>query len=527
MRKSKFLLKVLLSVFLLMSLVVSGCSKSDDAASSTSSYTISGNVTGASNVTVTLSGTSSGSTTVASSGGTYSFTVSNGTYQVTPSATGYVFTPPSASITVNGSNMTQDFTAAAGTSFTVSGVVTGAANVTMNISGDATGSFVTGASGSTYTSAGLAAGNYVITPYLSGYSFTPANISIPLSANYTGANFTAAAANYTQADLTGTWHIFMITAGHENRATATINSSGNATITDCYQDGTSGTCPADISWTINESNGVISEIGANADTNAHLTMAANKTFVAGTADNTKLIIAMKEKPGTTYANSDIRGKNFAYHQLTSASTSSFWSYGNGSTDSSTGEVTLSSATKSGGGGTTGDTGSAVSVDPTTGIVTMSGTGMSGFSGFLSADHRTIVGVWMDSGSDPSMLIIQLNDGQSSSTSGANGTWFDHMLTVGSGTDIPFWAHMSMAISSGTMTFGSDWSSSSGASGPGSGNTEIISIASSGAATLSGSSTAETTFNGQVSYDGTFMVATQTYDTGAYSLMVVTKVNGSN
>jgi len=58
-------------------------------------YTISGTVTGADGVTVTLSGGATGSQTV-NSGGNYSFTVAaGGTYTVTPSKAGYSFNPAS------------------------------------------------------------------------------------------------------------------------------------------------------------------------------------------------------------------------------------------------------------------------------------------------------------------------------------------------------------------------------------------------------------------------------------------------
>ncbi|MFC1528933.1 formylglycine-generating enzyme family protein [Candidatus Latescibacterota bacterium] len=72
-------------------------------------YTISGTVTGADGVTVTLSGDASGSLVV-KDGVSYSFIVEHGgNYTVTPSKTGYTFTPVSMTFNNVASNQTQDF----------------------------------------------------------------------------------------------------------------------------------------------------------------------------------------------------------------------------------------------------------------------------------------------------------------------------------------------------------------------------------------------------------------------------------
>ena len=81
-------------------------------------FAISGQVTlsgvGQNGVTMTLSGSQSGS--IASSGsGNYNFTglASGGTYTVTPSLSGYTFTPPSQTLSNLSSNQTVNFTATA------------------------------------------------------------------------------------------------------------------------------------------------------------------------------------------------------------------------------------------------------------------------------------------------------------------------------------------------------------------------------------------------------------------------------
>jgi len=72
-------------------------------------YTISGSVSGADGVTITLSGDASDSQIV-NSGGFYSFTIDKGnSYTVTPSKQGYTFTPPSQTFNNVTANMSQDF----------------------------------------------------------------------------------------------------------------------------------------------------------------------------------------------------------------------------------------------------------------------------------------------------------------------------------------------------------------------------------------------------------------------------------
>src|SRR5581483_3380370 len=97
----------------------------------TTTYSISGKVSGSA-ATVALSGTSSATTTVAA-GGTYTFSgLKNGSYTVTPTQSGYTFSPASASVTVNGANVS-------GVNFTGSVITAG----TYSISGKVTGSAAT------------------------------------------------------------------------------------------------------------------------------------------------------------------------------------------------------------------------------------------------------------------------------------------------------------------------------------------------------------------------------------------------
>lgn len=521
--------------FLIMMFMMAtvGCSSKDNTPAPTT-YSITGTVTGsiAANVTITLSGASSATTTTASDG-TYSFTgLGNGTYTLTPALTGYVFNPNPIVVVVSGSNMVQNFvaTSATGTYYTISGTVmvgtTALSGVTVTMSGSHSASVVTGTDGAwSFSAMGGGANTYTLAASLSGYSITPLSITWNSpGANSPGHTFTATLAKFAQADLTGTWNVRMLKAaspGGWKHAVITLDSSGKLTYaTDCLDNTGDTTCPGvgNITWIIDTSTGVITETGSDAGTNVHMTMASNKTFIAGTEDNSKLVIAQKEVTGTSYAVTDVQSKSFVFHQLM-VGTDSQWEYAVGTTDA-TGLVTLSTHVGSSGSEPTGATNVTFSVG-SDGVVTAVGD-IGTFTGFLSADKKTIVGTATD-GTTPtiySLYVFNITNGQSSSLSQVVGTTlYDHILTTGTDN---FWAHQSMSIASstGVITFGSDWVDSDSESGPS--GTETISISSSGAATLAGTAIQETTFNGQLSYDGKFMVATQTFDTGDYSLMVITQ-----
>ena len=186
-----------------MSVTISGANQTANFTAIKVTYSISGtatyNGTGLSGVTMTLTGSSTGSTATNSSGN-YSFTgLSNGTYTVTPSLSGYTFTPTSKQVTISGANQTANFTAIKVT-YSISGTATyngtGLSGVTMTLSGSGTGSKTTDASGN-YSFTGLSNGTYTVTPSKTGYTFTPSSKPVTVSgANQTGVNFTAVKITY-------------------------------------------------------------------------------------------------------------------------------------------------------------------------------------------------------------------------------------------------------------------------------------------------------------------------------------------
>jgi hypothetical protein len=301
---------------------------------------------------------------------------------------------------------------------------------------------------------------------------------------------------------TGSWNGWV-------RGTVTIASNGTVTFDSCLN--RDGACsPASVVLTIDSMTGEIADSG-NADN--HYTMASNKTFIAGTQHDVgtthpALIIFQKKVDGTVYANTDLKGKSFFFHQF-NVGASEKWKYGKGSTDSSR-AINISSETDPSGTDKPGDVGATISVD-SDGFVTMSDN--TTWKGFLSADKKTIVGT-VTEGTEYHMMIIQITDGQStSSTSLIAGISYGHMLATGA-DPAPFWVHQTIGITGGVISYLSWVSSNSAVTAPTA--TQTISIDSSRTVTVNGSD-----FNGQLSYDGKFMVCTETFNAGVFALDVIT------
>lgn len=166
--------------------------------STSSTYRISGIVSGISDASVMLSGTSS-NTTSTDSGGNFSFsTLTPGNYTISPTKTGYVFSPVSLAETVASASLTDaNFAATASTAatYTISGTVSGSvtAGVIITLNGSNVGSAVTDLSGN-YTFAGLVSGTYTVSASLDGHSFTSPLIVSLENVDSVSNNFTSSAA---------------------------------------------------------------------------------------------------------------------------------------------------------------------------------------------------------------------------------------------------------------------------------------------------------------------------------------------
>ncbi len=195
-------------------------------------YSIAGIVTNnglpLSGVTVTLTGPGTNASTVTGSGGSYSFAgLQNGVYTITPTKDPYAFSPSSITATVSGSDVTgQNFTSTF--SYTISGTIANAgaplSGVTVNLTGDSTGTFTTGPDG-VFTFA-KPNGHYTITPVKDSYTFTPQNRSITVDgADVSGQDFSGSLVTHT---ISGT----ITSAGRPlSEVTVTLTGSSSGSVT--------------------------------------------------------------------------------------------------------------------------------------------------------------------------------------------------------------------------------------------------------------------------------------------------------
>lgn len=253
-------------------------------------YSISGSVSGAvlPGVAVNLTGTSTASTTTDAMGN-YSFTgLANGSYTVTPSLAGNSFSPAGTAVSVSGANVPNtNFVATAlggGVStYSISGTVSGAASSGVKIDLGAAGSVFTGAGG-TYSIAGLPASAtpYTVTPSLTGFTFSPANLTVTLTTANSTANDFVATAVAVPHSLSG--NVSPSLAGVTINVTGTANAStttdasGNYTVTGLF-DGTYNVAPSKAGYTFSPTSTSVTMAGANA-TAPSFAGAANSSVLA-------------------------------------------------------------------------------------------------------------------------------------------------------------------------------------------------------------------------------------------------------
>jgi len=386
---------------------------------------------------------------------------------------------------------------AAPPTYSISGTVSGAvqAGATITLSGNSTGIATTDSSGN-YSFTGIANGSYTVTPYRSGYEFTPANSAANVNgANVTGKNFTAALVTYSQADLTGTWQMRWLKTGSSNiykRSIVTVDSSGNLTFSSCHDYSGSTTCPGGSRiWTI-DSAGMISETGG--DTAVHMIMTSAKNLIAGTAtsgSDYELRILQKVVTGTVYSSADLQNKTFVSHSL-NVSAAPEWKYSIG-TSNAAGLITVTSETSPNGTTTPGALGVALVVD-SNGVVTI---GSGDFNGFLSDDKKTIVFT-----EENNLGVIQITGQIYSAGPIADGISAVHSLSYES-SSASFWSHHTNTVSGGINTV-SDWVCSN-ISIPAPTGTTTVNITSTGTITI----TEVPSSHGQASYDRSFNVSTRT------------------
>ncbi|MBT4485156.1 MAG: SUMF1/EgtB/PvdO family nonheme iron enzyme, partial [Candidatus Latescibacteria bacterium] len=251
------------------------------ASSSLNTYTISGTVTGADGVTVTLSGDASDSQVVTTDGGSYSFAVNEGgNYTITPSKFGYTFEPVNQPFNSVTSDQNQNFTASEipPNTYTITGIVSGADGVTITLSGDKSESIAIN-DGAAYSFTVDQGGNYTVTPSKTEYTFTPpskdfTDVTSNLTQDFTASEIPSVQYTLTMAVNQTGWgtttpsigshtydegsvvtitasplfgYIFVNWTGNVadvNSATTTVTMNGNTTVTANFEE--SSTTPTEI-----------------------------------------------------------------------------------------------------------------------------------------------------------------------------------------------------------------------------------------------------------------------------------------
>ncbi|HYP02134.1 MAG TPA: S8 family serine peptidase [Pyrinomonadaceae bacterium] len=185
-------------------------------------------ITGLAGVTLTLSGSQTG-TVVTDANGNYSFDVLlGGNYTVTPSRANYTFAPPAQNFSGLGGSQTANFVAVPNR-YTISGSVTdagaGVAGVTVTLSGTQSGATTTDANGNYSFGNLIAEGNYTVVPSKPDFAFAPVGRTFTnLSGSQTGANFAVAPPEPNVLQFSAPSYQFSEGAG---RATITVTRGGN------------------------------------------------------------------------------------------------------------------------------------------------------------------------------------------------------------------------------------------------------------------------------------------------------------
>jgi beta-glucanase (GH16 family) len=245
-------------------------------------YSISGTITGGSGATVTLSGAAT-ATTTANGSGAFSFTgLANGAYTITPGKAGYTFSPSSQPVTVSNANVSGVSFAATALTYSISGTISGVGGATVTLSGQSSATTTADGSGN-FSFSGLINGGYVITPTLTGYTFTPTIQSVTINgANVTGVSFTAAVAptTYTISGNISPASVgsgATVTLSGAASASTTADSNGNFSFTS-LSNGTYTITPTSSSATFSPTSQSATISNANATVSFTATATANVIF---------------------------------------------------------------------------------------------------------------------------------------------------------------------------------------------------------------------------------------------------------
>jgi hypothetical protein len=232
------------------------------------SYAAAGRVTAAAaGTTLTLSGPSTATTGIDTSGN-YSFNnLSAGTYTITPNKAGVTFSPSSQTASINGAHALGLNFVASTIAYSVSGTVSGAPNDPVVLSGATTYNAVTDSAGN-FTFTGVVNGSYTLTPGTAGFTVSPANQTVTVNgANVTGVNFTASAQTFIISGTISGGAGVTVTLGGAASAATTTDSSGNYSFAG-YTNGSYTVTPARTGLVFTPTSVAVAVQGANV-TNAN------------------------------------------------------------------------------------------------------------------------------------------------------------------------------------------------------------------------------------------------------------------
>lgn len=317
--------------------------------------------------------------------------------------------------------------------------------------------------------------------------------------------------------LAGTWDVIELDTGSTpgwEKSSMTLDASGNISVNSFIaSDGLTYSGPPllmPIKLSIDSSRTVRS-IDTSVTPNVLIpsfygTLASNQRLFVATddlsADTYMMMVARKRDTAVTYSNVDIRGKNFAFHQLNNG-TPSIWEYGSGSIDAM-GNVSIHSLTNPSGpdSGYPQSNVDNISVD-SAGMVTNSD---STFYGMLAADKNTLFALITEplSSNPQNRLIVIQFTGQVYSQVDLGGSWGFHTLF---GNLTPGWLRGAFTVSSSTggVTYASSaYISDFGPAVPPSPATETLTMNAAGRITNS----LDPAFHGQMSSGKDLYVLTQ-------------------
>ena len=267
--------------------------------------------------------------------------------------------------------------------------------------------------------------------------------------------------SYSVSDLSGTWNVRVVLSADSPGwygFTATVDGAGNVTPSGNLGPAT----PPALPGLVITSTGTVTESGAGSNATFSGQMSTSKNLIVGTSTASggttfALHVFVKRVPGITFSSADLANVSINYQRIYTGA-SDFWERGTGLVNGTGTTLTLASVVDSSGPIAPPYASTGISIDGTTGIVTMSQEPT--FSGAMTSDKKLIVGASTDGGGIYSLRVMQVR-GQTYTQpdlGGAYRAFAFHSATPSS------WARATWTTVGTTVTI-SDYSDSSGGPPP--------------------------------------------------------------